>query len=1083
MTNPTHPPIARFFFRRSLALLLLVTLLSGCTAQARRARHLDRAENYFKSGEYEKAKIEYLNVLRSDSQNATSYIRMGAIWWEQGAPLRAGPFLLRGRELSPKDADNRLKLARVFLSVGALADARREAAAVLEQSPGNGEAIELLAEGSRTSDDIAALGAQLQKFPDRDSILFHVASANFALRRGDIAGGEGHLRRALDIDPKSPAAHTGLATLYLFQKNMEKAGEELKLASNLAPVRSLERMQYAEFRTHTGGTEEATALLRETTTKAPDFLPAWRLLAQIAFGQQKYDDALSLVEHVLQQDPDNADGRMIEAQVRIAKGEGAKAVDGLERLEKAYPTVPVIKFQLARAYLLNNDPKQAVASLNQIVTRYPDFLDPIMMLAEINLRSGDMQTVVNSMSEVLKKQPRLTQAQVYLAEAYRGLGRIDEAVAVFRQQIQENPQSAPPYVALGLLLRQQKKDDEARAAFAKGLELAPENTIAADQLADMDIASQDFEGALRRLEEQIAKNPQLGSLYVTKGKVHTAQKQWDEAEAAFLKALELDPNTASAYDLLIATYIATNKLPQAAAQLEAILVKNGGNPATSMVLGLIYERMEQYEKARDAYEKVLSVRPDFVTALNNLAYLYSQRFSQLDRASELARKAHTLQPGNPAVTDTLGWIVFKQNDYQQALALLQESAAKLPNSAEAQYHFGMANYMMGQLETANVALRKAAESEGDFPGKDEAQHRLALLGDSSGKQELSVAELEALLKQQPNDPVALLRLGDAFTKENNVSKAANAYEQALKINPKLLRATIRLAEFNLGPLNNKEKSQDYAKKARELAPTDPQVAKLAGNVAYQTGNFTRAYSLLQESSRQLPDDAGLQHDYAWAAYSLGKTAEAQQAMEKVASLAPNTSDAEDAQRFLALVRLPEASSAPGVDEPGVEEALRADANYVPALIIRASTQRQRGELKAAEDTCGRILQRFPDFAPAQRELAGVLAVDPANAARAYDLAMKARKTLTEDPELGRILGVVSYQRKEYAQAIQILQQTARKQPLDAESLYYLGMAHLAAKQRPQGVEALNRALAGGLKGAHAEEAAKLVVEPPVKKAP
>ena len=65
-----------------------------------------------------------------------------------------------------------------------------------------------------------------------------------------------------------------------------------------------------------------------------------------------------------------------------------------------------------------------------------------------------------------------------------------------------------------------------------------------------------------------------------------------------------------------------------------------------MTLALVYEKMQDYPKARDAYEKLLSINPDFVVALNNLAYLYTEQLNNLDKAYELARKARDLQgPG------------------------------------------------------------------------------------------------------------------------------------------------------------------------------------------------------------------------------------------------------------------------------------------------------------------------------------------------------------------------------------------------------------------------------------------------------
>ena len=45
----------------------IVILLTGCTAASRKARLAEKAEKFFKAGEYDNAKIEYLNVIKNSS--------------------------------------------------------------------------------------------------------------------------------------------------------------------------------------------------------------------------------------------------------------------------------------------------------------------------------------------------------------------------------------------------------------------------------------------------------------------------------------------------------------------------------------------------------------------------------------------------------------------------------------------------------------------------------------------------------------------------------------------------------------------------------------------------------------------------------------------------------------------------------------------------------------------------------------------------------------------------------------------------------------------------------------------------------
>src|SRR5450432_1954680 len=128
-------PMSQSGFSRVVTSVLVTVMVAGCSPAAKKARLLQRADSDFKSGQYDKAKIEYLNLLRVDNQNAIAIQQLGVVWFEEGAPLRAFPFLLKARELSPNNLDVRTKLAFAFMSVGQVADARKEAIAILQQSP------------------------------------------------------------------------------------------------------------------------------------------------------------------------------------------------------------------------------------------------------------------------------------------------------------------------------------------------------------------------------------------------------------------------------------------------------------------------------------------------------------------------------------------------------------------------------------------------------------------------------------------------------------------------------------------------------------------------------------------------------------------------------------------------------------------------------------------------------------------------------------------------------------------------------------------------------------------------------------
>ena len=267
-----------------------------------------------------------------------------------------------------------------------------------------------------------------------------------------------------------------------------------------------------------------------------------------------------------------------------------------------------------------------------------------------------------------------------------------------------------------------------------------------------------------------------------------------------------------------------------------------------------------------------------------------------------------------------------------------------------------------------------------------------------------------MTKEQPNDPVSQMRLGEAYEKQGASDKAAAAFEQALKLNPKLASGVTKLAQLYAGPLREQEKALAYAKRARELAPADPQIAGLLGKVAYESGNFTWSYSLLQEAARQRQNDPALLSDLAWSAYSLGRVNEARDAMQKALTNKPDPDHAADAQKFLALTALSENPK----DLWPPKRRSRRNYSPIPNLCRHSwpkprwilSKVRLNGQPKPTTIFCAAGQNLRP-----RRNASLCCAQDPSMVAAAYDLATKARKTLPDDPELTELLGTIELRKK------------------------------------------------------------------------
>jgi tetratricopeptide (TPR) repeat protein len=531
-----------------------------------------------------------------------------------------------------------------------------------------------------------------------------------------------------------------------------------------------------------------------------------------------------------------------------------------------------------------------------------------------------------------------------------------------------------------------------------------------------------------------------------------------------------------AYYLLTAGYIENEKPEEAVQQLEANLAKNPSDFQARFLIASLFKEMGDLERAIEAFKKVIEIEPGFAAAYNNLAYLYLANPGQLEQAYEAAKQARQLEPANPAIADTIGWIAFQREDYAGAMGLVQEAAKALPDNAEVQFHLGMAAYMMGEPDQAREALEKALAGAGELDDDDtqSARKRLATIGIvRDGAKSPSTDDLEGIIAEDAGDIIALVELGRAYERANRGNEAVTTYEKALEINPDLVAVLANLAQLHAGPLKDPAKALSFAKRAREMAPNDPKIAGVLGEVAFQARNFEWACSLLEESLRQDRDNAATLLALGRATYSLGRVEDARTKMERVLVVSPDSPWADDARAFLSLTRTVEKRDLVAAMAEA-DEALIANPGDVPALMIKAAAQINEGNEDGARETLLIVLDEYPDFAPAQRDLAILYSGDSSAREKAYELATVARHNLPDDAILARTLGVLSFHRADYSYAVQLLEECGKSEALDAEALYYLGMARIQLNRRDKGYEALRGALKQGLSDPLATEARQAI---------
>jgi tetratricopeptide (TPR) repeat protein len=673
---------------------------------------------------------------------------------------------------------------------------------------------------------------------------------------------------------------------------------------------------------------------------------------------------------------------------------------------------------------------------------------------------------IASLKPLVEKRPHFVQAQLLLADGYRAQGDFESAIEIYRAMEKLAPKNPDAPLLMGMTFLQEEKRDEARAAFGKAVELSPDYLAGVEQLVDMDIADKQYETALQRVQPLLDRNPKSAEARLVQAKIFLAQQDAKGAEAALVKAIELKPESRAAHLMLARLYVDTHQQQKALDDLRPFVEKNPKDAGAWLFIGMIQEQQKDYDAVRDTYEKLLAANPQYTPAMNNLAWLYAEDLGQTDKAYEIASKARELQPYDPFAADTLGWILYRMKQYPKALSLLQESAGKIGKQADVQVHLGLTYYMLDEEEPARTALQRAKELKKDVTGHEEADQCLAILAiDPASAGPEARTMLDKRLAATADDPVARARLAAIDEREGKFDKATEGYQTILTSNPDDVRALVSLARLYSSHGNDPHKAIEFAKNAYKLAPNDPAIPLILGRLAFQTGDYKWAASLLQQASSQQPQNPEVLFDFALASYSVGQVSDAAANAKNALQAGAGFSRADAATRFLDMIALAGDPERAVTSSSRVQEILKSQPDYVPALMAMGAIEDQKADLRAAEQVYEKALSLYPDFGPAKRRLAILYAADqPADNQRALQLAMQAREAYPVDPEVAKAFGIEAYRQGDYARAAGLLKESANSLTADATLMYYLGMAQYRNNDPAACKLSLRRALELNLNG-------------------
>ena len=315
--------------------------------------------------------------------------------------------------------------------------------------------------------------------------------------------------------------------------------------------------------------------------------------------------------------------------------------------------------------------------------------------------------------------------------------RLAEATAEIEVLTRSDPNLAPPWLTLGALELEMKRPREAADALRNYVRLveggaavnfgaaasAPHGAGGDDEddtppnastaltqafllLAQASEQQQDFVGAERWLAR--VDNPQRAlEVQARRASLLARQGKMKEARELIRKVPEQSPGDARA-KLLAETELLRDRKMYAEA-VEVMAQASKAFPDDTDLLyeqAMLNEKLDRLDEMERLLRRVIALKADHQHAYNALGYSFAERKIRLPEARALIQKALELSPGEPSITDSMGWVEYRLGNREEAIRLLRGAYQARPDP-EIAAHLGEVLWSAGQTEEARRVFRDA----------------------------------------------------------------------------------------------------------------------------------------------------------------------------------------------------------------------------------------------------------------------------------------------------------------------------------------------------------------------------------------
>ncbi|XP_040498226.1 protein O-mannosyl-transferase TMTC1 isoform X3 [Ursus maritimus] len=292
------------------------------------------------------------------------------------------------------------------------------------------------------------------------------------------------------------------------------------------------------------------------------------------------------------------------------------------------------------------------------------------------------EEAITLLKDSIKYGPEFADAYSSLASLLAEQERFKEAEEIYQAGIKNCPDSSDLHNNYGVFLVDTGSPEKAVAHYQQAITLSPSHHVAMvnlgrlyRSLGDNSVAEEWYKRALQVARKAELLSP-LGALYYNTGR-------YDEALQVYREAAALQPSQRELRLALAQVLAVMGQTKEAEKMTNHIVSEETGCLECYRLLSAIYSKQEHHDKALDAIDKALQLKPKDPKVISELFFTKGNQLREqnlLDKAFESYKAAVELNPAQAQAWMNMGGIQHIKGNYVSARAYYERALQLVPDS-------------------------------------------------------------------------------------------------------------------------------------------------------------------------------------------------------------------------------------------------------------------------------------------------------------------------------------------------------------------------------------------------------------------